>query len=180
MQPRRFAVQAATARKQISELYADHSTWLRSWLRRYTHCPQKAADFTQDTFCRLLELPDAEHLRAARSYLATIARRLVIDDARRVRVETAYLDAQAVLSDGVAQPAPDRIAEAIEELVAVTQALDGLAERPRRAYLLARLEGWNHSEIAAELGVSKSMIKQYIAKAYAHCYAAAYGPACDF
>ncbi|WP_414902263.1 sigma-70 family RNA polymerase sigma factor [Sphingomonas flavalba] len=170
---------AAVADREIGALYASHAAWLNAWLRQRTRCPHKAADLTQDTFCRLLERADTDTPRVPRSYLATVARRLMIDDARRARVESAFLDAHATLTDGLRQPGPDQIAEAVNALLAVTRALEVLPERVRRAYLRARLEGCSHAEIAEELGVSKSMVKQYVAKAYARCYAASYGPAAD-
>lgn len=169
----------SAAMSNIGALYASHADWLHDWLRRRMRCPQKAADLTQDTFCRLLERPDAALPRTPKSYLATIAGRLIIDDARRAKVETALLEAHALLTGDDAHPGPDRIAEAIDELLIVTRALNLLPERARRAYLLSRLEGWSHAEIAHALGVSKSMIKQYVAKAYAHCYAATYGESSD-
>lgn len=168
-------MQASAAGLEIGSLYATHADWLNGWLRRYTRCPQKAADLTQDTFCRLLERPDGRPPGTPRSYLATIARRLIIDDARRAKVESAFLEAHAAMAQDASQPGPDRITEAVNELLAVVRALDTLPEHVRRAYLLSRLDGWPHAEIAAVLGVSKSMVKQYVAKAYARCYAAAYG-----
>ncbi len=159
----------------IDTLYVSHSAWLRDWLQRQTRCSERAADLAQETFRRLIESGSSAAPRNPRSYLATIARRLLIDDVRRARVERVFLDAQAAIMDGVAAPCPERIAAAIEELLAVVRALDALPEKPRRAYLMARLDGLGHAEIATELGVSKSMVKQYVAKAYAQVYAAAYG-----
>jgi RNA polymerase sigma-19 factor, ECF subfamily len=68
-------------------------------------------------------------------------------------------------------PSPERIAAAIDELAAIAQLLDGLPAKPRRAFLLSRLDGLGYGEIAAELGVSTSMVKQYIARVLSHCYA---------
>ena len=172
-------MQRAGGALEIGSLYAVHAEWLRGWLQHYTRCPHKAADLAQDTFCRLVERVQPDALQSPKSYLATVARRLVIDDARRARVEAAFLDAWGALVDGRQDVGPDRIAEAIDDLVQVARALETLAERPRRAYLLARLEGLSHADIAAELGVSKSMVKQYVAQAYARCYAATYGTAAD-
>lgn len=168
-------VQAAVG-VDIGCLYASHAAWLNTWLLRHIRCPQRAADLTQDTFCRLLERADCRPLGTPRTYLATIARHLIIDEARRAKVESAILAAHAALMDGLSHPGPDHIVEAVNTLLAVTRALDALPDHICRAYLLSRLEGWSHGEIAAELGVSKSMVKQYVAKAYARCYAASYGP----
>jgi RNA polymerase sigma-70 factor (ECF subfamily) len=168
-------VPVAIAAEDVGTLYLSCGDWLRGWLLRHTRCPQRAEDLAQDTFCRVLERRTATPLRDGRSYLATIARRLIIDQARRTRVEAAFLDAHRALVEGVAEPGPDRIVEAIADLLIVTQALETLPAAPRRAYLMARLDGLGHAEIADVLGVSKSMVKQYIARAYAHCYAATYG-----
>jgi RNA polymerase sigma factor (sigma-70 family) len=165
----------APATISVEALYASHSIWLRDWLRRRIRCSDRAADLAQDTFCRLIEGGPSSAPRDPRSYLATIARRLLIDDVRRAKVERTFLDAHAAIMAGVAAPCPERIASAIDELAAVTRALEALSARPRRAYLLSRMEGLSHAEIAAALGVSKSMVKHYVAQAYAHCYAAAYG-----
>lgn len=170
---------AAAAAKDIDALYTAHSAWLRGWLGQRTRCSDRAADLAQDTFCKLIETRPAEAPRDPRPYLATIARRLLIDDVRRAKVERAFLDSYEALGDGDAAPSPERIVSAVEELMVVVRALETLPERVRRGYLLARIEGLGHAEIAQRLGVSKSMVKQYVAKGYARCYAAAYGSATD-
>jgi RNA polymerase sigma-19 factor, ECF subfamily len=154
----------------IATLYADHHAWLRDWLRRRNGCAQRAADLAQDTFCRLLEWPELTLSDHPRRYLATVARRLLIDDSRRTRAELSFLEAWALLADDAA-PSPERIATAIDELAAIAKLLDGLPAKPRRAFLLSRLDGLGYREIAADLGVSTSMVKQYIARVLSHCYA---------
>ncbi|WP_239796219.1 sigma factor-like helix-turn-helix DNA-binding protein [Candidatus Nitrotoga arctica] len=42
--------------------------------------------------------------------------------------------------------------------------------KARRAFLLAQLEGLTYAEIAQQLGVSVSMIKQYMLRATQQCY----------
>lgn len=170
---------ATAATNDIDALYAAHSAWLRGWLGRRTRCSDRAADLAQDTFCKLIEARPADAPRDPRPYLATIARRLLIDDVRRAKVERVFLDSYEALGDGVTAPSPERVVSAVGELMAVVRALDALPDRVRRGYLLARIEGLGHAEIAQRLGVSKSMVKQYVAKGYARCYAAAYGLATD-
>jgi RNA polymerase sigma-70 factor (ECF subfamily) len=43
-----------------------------------------------------------------------------------------------------------------------------LDERTRDAFILHRLEGWKHAEIARAYGVSVSSVEKYIIKALAH------------
>lgn len=157
----------------VGGLYADHGRWLRAWLHGRTRCDHRAWDLAQDTFCRLLEMEPASAPRDPRSYLATIARRLLIDDIRRREVERAYLDALAH-EDLVDTLTPERIAEAAALLSGVLKLLSGLSETTRRAFLMRRLDGLSHAQIARELRVSDRTVKRHIAQAFAHVYALAY------
>ncbi|MBB4842946.1 RNA polymerase sigma-70 factor (ECF subfamily) [Paucibacter oligotrophus] len=154
----------------LVQLYRQHHAWLLGWLHRRLNQPETAADLAQDTFMRLLrpgvELP--ETLRAPRAYLSTIAHGLLVNHWQRQDLEAAYLQALAVQPPAL-HPSAEEQAQTLELLLAVQAMLDGLAERPRRAFLLARLDGLGYAEIAAELGVSERMVKNYMAQAMLHC-----------
>lgn len=165
---------AIAAQREIGSLYETHADWLRDWLRRHTRCSHHAADLTHETFCRLLERPQFAMPDTPRSYLATVARRLLIDDIRRREVEQAVIDAYEIGHVGVDDISPDRIAEAAQLLQAVLRLLDTLPPETRSAFLLRRIEGLEQKDIAARLGISLSTVKRHIALAYARCYAIAY------
>lgn len=167
-------VNAATARLEIGSLYESHADWLHGWLRRRTRCSHHAADLVQDTFCRLIERPHLAPPVSPRSYLATVARRLLIDDVRSREVERAVLEACAIAGAGVNGITPERIEEAIQLLAAVAKLLDALPPETRTAFLLRRLDGLEQKDIAERLGLSLSTVKRHIATAYARCYAIAY------
>ncbi len=151
-------------------LYREHRSWLTDWLRRRLGSgADRAADFTHDTFLRLLqagECPPA--LAQPRAYLATVARGLLVDHFRRQDLERAYLDALAALPPAL-HPSPEEQVAVIQSLLALDRLLDGLGPKPREAFLLAQLEGWEHARIAEHLGVSVSSVKKYLQKAVLQC-----------
>lgn len=157
----------------IGQLYSDHGRWLSRWLNRRTACPQRADDLAHDTFCRLLEKGNPLGLQDPRNYLVAVARRLLIDDVRRRQVEQAYLDALA-LDANVDALDPERILAAVQLLDSLVRLLSGLPDPVREAFLLRRLEGYSHEQVAQALGVSLRTVKRYVAQAYAHCYALAW------
>lgn len=165
---------AVAAQREIGFLYETHADWLREWLCRHTRCSHRAADLMHDTFCRLLERPHFVAPDTPRSYLATVARRLLIDDIRRRDVEQAVINACELRQSGVEDISPERIAEAAQLLHSVLRLLDALPLETRSAFLLRRIEGLEQKDIAARLGVSLSTVKRHIALAYARCYAIAY------
>lgn len=176
MPSREFPLQrGSTAHQQLDQFYRHHHSWLYTWLCKKLGCTNQADDVAQNTFMRLFSLADLNSLKEPRGFLTTAATRLIIDEARRKKVEQSYLENYSYYHgfEAVAPSAEDLLI-ITETLTAIIQMLEGLPEKCQRAFLLSRLDGLRHAEIAQELGVSKSMIKQYIAKAMLHCYQITY------
>lgn len=160
----------------LQRLYVEHAPWLQDWLRWRVGCPHDAQDLAQDTFGRLLQalargtLPDLQVLQQPRAFLATTARRLLIDEARRRAIERSCLQAlaQARGEDAVGA-SPEEVLGAVQQLLALAELLESLSDKARQAFLLYRLDGLRQAEIAEQLGVSVSRVKQYIAQAMVHC-----------
>lgn len=151
-------------------LYREHCAWLTSWLRgRLGHCSDRAADFAQDTFLRILQADtQPPMLQQPRPYLATIARGLLVDHYRRQDLERAYLAELAALPERL-QPSPEEQALLLETLLAIDRMLDGLGDKVKQAFLLVQLDGLGYADVAARLGVSVSSVKKYMHKAVLQC-----------
>ncbi|WP_313702364.1 sigma-70 family RNA polymerase sigma factor [Achromobacter sp.] len=163
------------ATDDLTGLYVEHSTWLQGWLRRRVGDTFTAADLAQDTFLSLLDRKTAaSEIRKPRPFLATIAGRLLAHRHRRQLLETAYLEALALLPEEVA-PSPEMRLMAVESLQQIDRVLDGLPPKVREAFLLAHLFELSYAEIAERLGASTSSVKQYLTRANRECmFALAY------
>lgn len=158
--------------QQVSQIYQEHHRWLQGWLRPRVDCRDLAADLVQDVFVRILSISDAssklQAVREPRGYLATIARRMLIDHFRRTRLERAWLQAL------IEQPEAEEISLEnrvilLETLCELDAMLTGLGANVRRAFLLSQLEGMPYKIIAQTLGVSLITVNRYVAKALQHC-----------
>ncbi|MEG0193534.1 MAG: sigma-70 family RNA polymerase sigma factor [Stenotrophomonas sp.] len=159
----------ATSSSVLAGFYREHHGWLLGWLRRRTHNAECAADLTQDTFVRLLSRRvDPAELRLPRAYLTTIAHALLVNHWQRADLERAYLAALAAQPEPV-HPSAEERTQALQLLHAIADMLQGLPERPRRAFLMARLSGMGYAQIGQQLGVSERMVKKYMAQAMLHC-----------
>ncbi|MFF7706273.1 RNA polymerase sigma factor [Pseudomonas sp. NPDC007930] len=158
----------------IGSLYRDHRPWLLGWLRRNIACPYRAEDLSQDTFTRLLGRPTLAPAREPRAFLLTVAKGLLFDHFRRAALEQAYLDELALLPEAE-QPSPEAQQLILEDLRAIDQHLGKLSSKARHAFVLNRLDGLGHAEIASQLGVSVPRVRQYLAQALRQCYIALYG-----
>lgn len=163
-----YMSEAGTSLHEVQTLYSDHHDWLRAWLRRKVGCHDKAAELAHDVFVMLLRNPCSPN--EPRAYLLTIARRLVFKIWRRRDIERLWFAEAAILPEVVA-PSEEERAIILETLLAIDALLAGLSAKARRAFLLSQLDGLTYAEIAADLGVSVSRVRQYMAQALIRCYA---------
>ncbi|MBO0491791.1 sigma-70 family RNA polymerase sigma factor [Pseudomonas sp. Marseille-Q1929] len=152
-------------------LYAENHHWLQGWLRRRLDCQADAADLTHDTFLRTLKSPHLGHINEPRAFLCLIAKRVLCTFWRRHELERAYMDALASLP-GEFIPSEEEFALLREALETIDAMLDGLPARIRHAFLLNRLEGLTHRQIAAQLDVSLATVERWIKQAITQCYLA--------
>lgn len=154
----------------IGSLYQAHQPWLLNWLKSKLGCAHDAGDMSQDTFLKLFSV-DLSSLREPRAYLLVIANRLLINRYRRSQVEAEVLRQVAVLAENCEKKGPADIVAARDLLHWVLMMLtEELPEKSRQAFLMARVDGLSYKQIAEQLKVSESSVKQYISKALVHCH----------
>jgi RNA polymerase sigma factor (sigma-70 family) len=136
---------------------------LRLYLRRRLNRDGDADEVAQEAMLRIWNARDTVNLDTARPLLFRIAANLAMDRQRehgRWRfTDIADTQAQAETIQ------PDRALAAREEFVAIAAAIATLPENCRTAFVRSRVDGKKHAEIAAEMGISKSMVEKHVAEA---------------
>jgi RNA polymerase sigma-70 factor (ECF subfamily) len=124
-------------RESVRSINSDHHGWLYAWLRRRPGCPDTAADLAHVTFLRLISLRDAlPDVRGPRAYRTTTAKRLLVDRARRARMEDAYLAGLALAAEeGDGYLPSERVLAALEALEQIAEALEGVPPKTQNAFL---------------------------------------------
>ena len=124
--------------------------------------PGSADDLTQETYLRALgALPRFAGRSSARTWLLSIARRVVVDQIRRNQARprtTGQVDLEGLLSDS---PAGARF----EDVVEVRMLLDGLDADRRDALVLTQVLGLSYSEAAEVCGCPLGTIRSRVARA---------------
>lgn len=155
----------------LSLIFRSDYRWLTDRLRRRIVYGCEAEDVASEAFLRLAALPNLDSVREPRAMLTTLAKRVLYENWRKRDLEKAYLAALAGRPD-LHHPSPEERELLMEALIAIDQALEGLSEKARRAFLYSQLDGLTYAEIAAEVGVSVSMVRKYITQALTNCYLA--------
>lgn len=128
-----------------------------------------AADIVHDTYVRILEVLRHQVIEQPQAYLYKTASNIAIDGFRLKRrryfepLETAESEA------GAQQDVPHEAVYLHQRMQLVTRALSELSVPCRRAFLLRKMEGLSHQEIAKRMGISKDMVEKHIVNAMKHC-----------
>lgn len=151
-----------------STLFNDHHSWLLGRLCQRLRNTAEAEDVASESFLRVMNYRCVQQLQEPRAYLTTVAKSVLLQYWRRRDLERAWIDSQALWPQAMA-PSPEERALLLESLERIALALDGLPLKARTAFLLSQLDGLSYAEIAAQLGVSASMVRKYMAQALQQC-----------
>ena len=149
---------------RLQSIFREHYAWLRDQMRRHAGSHHGAEDVASEAFLHLAQHRDIEQVREPRALLTTIAKRVLFETWRRRDLEQAYLETLA-LAPAPTHPSPEERALVVEALLAVDAALDTLPQKVQRAFLYSQLDAMTYAEIGTELGVSASMVRQYMTRA---------------
>ncbi len=143
--------------------------WLTGYFRRRVRDDDEIEDLVQDVFTRIVARDSEEAVSHLGGYVLRTAASVLADRARKRAVR--HSDQHVVLDTdrhGDDELDPERVLSGKEDLHAATAALLSLPERTRTVFVLRRLEGYRHAEIARHLGISISAVEKHMVRAVRH------------
>lgn len=152
----------------IDRLYRSHHRDLITRARRVIGSSD-AEDMVQEAYLKMLESDHGEQVANARGYVSKMTCMLAIDALRRQRTHARALGEDGVWFKSAARDAP--IAIALDALSLASDVQAALARLPRccrQIFLMNRVLGFSHSEIAQQVGVSLRTVNRKLGQALEH------------
>ena len=155
----------------LSGAFLTHQLSLKRFLRRFFSRTQDIEDIAQETYLRAFDAErSGELVHSPKAFLFRIARNAALNElVRKSRLLTEYIE------DSAAQDVLDKSASA-EELVMGREKLAmfcrGVASLPaqcRRTFLMRKVCGMSHKDIAEQLGISISTVEKHVASGLLRC-----------
>lgn len=100
----------------------------------------------------------------ARPLLFTIAKNLLNDHYHRQQKQDRIIAGNAAADTGQA-PDPAETVHASRQLNKIIAAIEAMPPKRQEVFKLSRFEGLKNTEIATQLGISKSMVEKHLAEA---------------
>ncbi len=116
-------------------------------------------DKVQDAFIKLWENCKTISPNKAKSYLFTVANNLMLNEAAHQKVVLKF---QKIKPKEHTNETPEFILEENEYMLKLQSAIANLTEAQRTAFLLNRIEGKKHKEIAKLLDISTKAVEKRI------------------
>lgn len=155
----------------ISRIFLEHNVFLKKFLAKFLNREQDIEDIAQEAYLKAYsveqERGEIEHPKA---FLFSIAKNLAINElSRKSRTMTCYLEEcqdTPALDSGVAT---DSEVEAWQTLGIYCEAVAALPEKCRVVYLLRKVHGLSHREIAERLGISRRAVEDHLSRGSLRC-----------
>jgi RNA polymerase sigma factor (sigma-70 family) len=141
----------------FSSLFMKYSKSLHDFLYyKYgeNYSPQ---DKVQEAFVKLWENCKDVSIDKAKSYLFTIANNKMLNEIKHKKVVLNY---RKIASKNYTNESPEFLLEEAEYLLKYQKALSNLTDGQREAFLLNRIEGKKHKEIAVLLDISTKAVEK--------------------
>ena len=147
----------------FSSFFAAHAKTLRNYLYYKFGDRDQAEDVTQDAFIKLWENCASVPPEKAKSFLYTVANNASLNKIAHQKVVLEYNKSKSVAR--VNDESPDFVLEEEQFKVKLQNAIAGLSEAQRTAFLLNRIEGKKYHEIADMLDISIKAVEKRISGA---------------
>ena len=150
-----------------------HERGLRTYLKRTFPSVRDVDDIVQESFLRIWQARQAHPIRSARPFLFRIAHRLAIDYLRRQdREKNGVHDIVTRFYSVFALGGEPGVIEALglrQEIAVLAEAVNALPARCRQIFVLRKLEGMSHRQIAIRLGISEETVQVQLGRGMHKC-----------
>ena len=148
--------------KDFSELYIEYYPRLLRFACDFVACKADAENLLHDAFLDLWKIndyiPSIKHINA---YMFRLVRNRCIDYLKHQMCEKAYMEEAAVECRNkmiTLEGMGDEQLIAKELATLIRETVDKLPPRCREIFLMSRIEGLRHGEIAERLGLSENTV----------------------
>lgn len=153
----------------IKALFKLHAKTVQANVLRKTRDPQLAADLTQESFVRLIEQPHNRQPSNPVAWLQRTAHNLMIDHLRQqARRQTDLVTIEELDKVDESRPGVEQQVTFQQQVEHLQMTLGSLPTLTQRIFILNRIEGMTHAEVAQQLNISDSSVQKHLSRALAH------------
>ena len=158
-----------SALSKVTRAFVEHGHPLKMFLRRFVPQQHDIEDVAQEAFLRAFKVEQGEPVDHPKTLLFTIAKNIALNELRRKsRRVTDYIEECQSAPESSGATTEEEVL-GLEQLEHYCTAVDELPEQCRRVYLLRKVHGLAHKDIAAQLNITVRTVERHLAKGVLRC-----------
>ncbi|WP_339107902.1 RNA polymerase sigma factor [Thioclava sp. GXIMD4216] len=131
--------------------------------------PADAEDVLQESWFKLQRLGDASHVAHPASFVHSVVNNVANDFLRAHSTRVRYETAPEMETQSRHAPSTEQVYDYAQRLRRLQRVIASLPPRQRQAFTLHKFDGLSHSEVAAEMGISRSAVEKLVMKSLQRC-----------
>lgn len=154
----------------VYDAFLQHQTRLKRYLSRFLCNPQDVEDAAQEAFLRAYNTEKGREIEQPKAFLYRIAKHIALAQlSRKSRQITDYLADFDTLGDLPGEDSAEDEFIARQTFAIHCEAVVELAPQCRRIYLMRKVYGMSHKEIAERIGIAVSTVEKHLIKGVEQC-----------
>ncbi len=156
--------------QDITAAFVKHRGGLLRYLSHFLRDSGDVEDISQEVFIRAFKAAQKGTVRQPKSFLYRIARNAALTEIKRQSASIIQLvDVLSPEMDRQVEPSAEDALNRKDRLKIFWQAVDTLPPQCRRVFVMRKVFGFTHKEIAAKLNISTSTVEKHLASGLQKC-----------
>lgn len=157
--------------KGVLAAFEKNQLALKRFISRYLHNTQDIEDVAQEAFLRAFSAErDQVDIKQPKSFLFRIAKNVAVSELRlKSRQITDYIEDQASSDVLLGEWTTEDEVQARQKLGIHCDAVATLAPKCRQAYIMRKVYGMPHKEIAQRMGIAVSTVEKHLMRGVELC-----------
>ncbi|HEY4444683.1 MAG TPA: RNA polymerase sigma factor [Steroidobacteraceae bacterium] len=154
----------------VQDAFLKNQTALKRFISRFFRNVQDVEDVAQEAFLRAYSAETGREIEQPRAFLFRIAKHIALNQlSRKSRQITDYLEDLSSRDVLLGEGSVEEEIAARQTLGLHCEAVATLAPHCRRVYMMRKVDGMSHKEIAGHLGIAVSTVEKHLIKGIAEC-----------
>ena len=154
----------------IGNVFMSCRSSLKRYIARFVHHPQDIEDIVHETFLRTYAAEIKTQIQSPKAFLFRTARNLSLKHLSKSSFKlTDYLGDMELSEVLIDEVSTENRVEAEEKFAVFCKAVRQLPSQCRRAYILRKVYGLSHKEIAEHLDISTNTVEKHLANGILRC-----------
>lgn len=161
---------SSQARSRILKAFWENETIIKGFLRRYTSNHHDIEDITQETIMRALQAEKIKEIHEPRAFIFGVARNIArkhLDKKSKSLIN--YIEDFSDKEYHSNEAAVDDQVDARQRMLVFWEAVTTLPPQCQKVFVLKRVYGYSHKEIAKKLKISVSTVEKHAASGLKRC-----------